>query len=78
MYAPPPSLYVTVTLTFDLETPNSIGIIYMTDHHTKLEDPWAISSLVIDWTRFVYGTTDRRAKQYTPSSSKGDIINTIE
>ena len=30
----------------------------MTNHHTKLEDPWAMSFLVIDWTRFVYGPTD--------------------
>ena len=36
----------------------------MTNHHTKLEDPWGMSSLVIDWTRFVYGPTC--AKQYTP------------
>ena len=45
----------------------------MTNHHTKLEDHWAMSSLVIDWIRFVYGPTDRPtcAKQYTPSSLKG-------
>ena len=48
------SLNVTVTLTFDLETPN---LLVMTNHHTKLDDPWAISSLVIDWMRFVYGPT---------------------
>ena len=44
----------------------------MANHHTKSEDTWAISSLVIDRTRFVYGPTDRPtdgptfAKQYTP------------
>ena len=31
----------------------------MTNHHTKLEDPWAMSYLVIDQTRFVYGPTDQ-------------------
>ena len=52
----PPSLNVTVTLTFDLESPNSVRghLLVMTNHHTKLEDPWAMSSLVIDQTRFVY------------------------
>ena len=30
----------------------------MTNHHTKLKNPWAFSSLVIDQTRFVYGRTD--------------------
>ena len=58
-------------------------LLVMTNHHTKLEDPWAMSSLLIDQTRFVYGWTDQRtdwltrAKQYTPSSSKvggGGII----
>ena len=59
-------------------------LLVMTSHHTKLEDPWAISSLVIDRTNFFYGPTDRPtyrptdgptyAKQYTPSSSKGGII----
>ena len=31
----------------------------MTNHQTKLQDPWAMSSLVIERTRFVYGPTDR-------------------
>ena len=70
----PLSLNVTVTLTFDLETPNSIvgHLLVMTNHHTKLEDPWAMRSLVIDRTRFVYGPTNGPicAKQYTPTSSK--------
>ena len=30
----------------------------MTNHRTKLEEPWAICSLVIDRTKFVYGPTD--------------------
>ena len=82
MYAPL-SLNVTVTLIFDLETPNSIGVI-MTNHRTKLEDPWAMSSLIIDQTRFVYGPKDRLTYQptnqhvqsyVTPTSSKeGGII----
>ena len=51
----------------------------MTNHHTKLKDPLAMSSLVIDQTRFVYGPTDQRtyrptcAKQYNPTPSKGGI-----
>ena len=53
----------------------------MKNNHTKLNDPWAISSLVIDQTRYVYGPTNGRtngqpyqptcAKQYTPTSLKG-------
>ena len=81
MYAPQ-SLNVTVTLTFDLRFPkfNRDRLLVLTNHHIKLEDPWAMSSLVIDQTRFVYGWTDgwtdgpTCAKQYTPSSSKGGII----
>ena len=52
-------------------------ILVMTNHHTKIENPWALSSLVIDQTRFVYGPTDwpkggrTCAKQYTPTSSEG-------
>ena len=48
-------------------------LLVMTKHHTKLEDPRAMSSVVIDRTRFVYGPTDRQtewrtcAKQYTPT-----------
>ena len=34
----------------------------MTNQHNKLEDPWAISSLVIDRTRFVCGLTEQRLK----------------
>ena len=34
-------------------------LLVMTNHHTKLEEPWAMSSLVSDRTRFVYGWTDR-------------------
>ena len=55
-------------------------LLVMTNPRTKLEDPWATSSLVIDQTRFVYGPTDLPtdgwtcAKQYTPTSLKGDII----
>ena len=51
-------------------------LLVKTNHHTKVEDAWAMSSLVIDRTKFVYGQTDRlkSAKQYTPTSSKGGII----
>ena len=54
---------------------NRSHLLVMTKHHTKLEDPWVIRSLVIDRTRFVYGPTDRPtfAKQYTPTSSKRGI-----
>ena len=53
----------------------------MTNHNTKLEDPWSTSSLVIDRTRLVHGPTYRPtdvtcAKQYTTSSSKGGGIIT--
>ena len=33
-------------------------LFVMTNHHTKLEDPLAMSSLVIDRKSFVYGPTD--------------------
>ena len=69
MYAPL-SLNVTVTLTFDLDSPRG-HLLVMTNHHTKLGDLQALSSFVIDRTRFVYGPTF--AKQYTPSSSKWGI-----
>ena len=57
-----------------------IYLLVMTNHHTKLEDNLARSSLVIDRTRCVYGPTDIPTegptceKQYTPTSSKGGII----
>ena len=56
----PLSLKVTVTLTFDLETPkfDRGHLLVMTNHHTKLEGLWVMSSLVTDRTRFVYGPTD--------------------
>ena len=62
----PLSLTVTVTLTFDLETPNSIGgnLLVMTNHHTKLKDPWDMSFLVIERTRFVYRPTYRRTDRH--------------
>ena len=49
----------------------------MTNQHSKLENPWAMSSLVIDLTRFVYGLTDGPtfAKQIYPLFFKGGIIN---
>ena len=52
---------------------NRDHLLVMTNNHTKLEDPWAMSSLVIDRTRFVYRRTDQPtcAKQYKLSSSKG-------
>ena len=65
-------------MTFDLETPNSIGV--MTNHHTKLEGSWMMSSLVNDRKRFVYGLTDRpteRAKQYTPHFLEGGGIKNL-
>ena len=40
----------------------------MTNNQTKLEDPWAVSSLVIDQTRFVYGPTDRPTDQHVQSN----------
>ena len=36
-------------------------LLVMTKHHTKLEDPLAMSSLVTDWTRFVYRQTDMQS-----------------
>ena len=55
-------------------------LLVMNKHHTKLEDPWVMSSLVIARTRFVYGPTDvptdrtTSAKQYTPHFFEGGII----
>ena len=47
----------------------------MTNHHTKLEDPWTMSSLVIDRTMFVNGPTNIICKDiYIPSFSKGGIL----
>ena len=48
----------------------------MTNHHTKLEDPWAMSSLVIDRTGLY---TDRPTDQHVQSNippllRKGGII----
>ena len=37
----------------------------MTNHHTKLEDPWAMSSLVIDRTTFDR-PTDRHVQSNIP------------
>ena len=41
-------------------------LLVMNNHHTKLEDPWPMSSLVIDWTRFVYGPTDQNVQSNIP------------
>ena len=38
-------------------------LLIMTNHLTKLEYPWDMSSLVIDRTSFVYGTTNRPKSQ---------------
>ena len=43
----------------------------MTNHNTKLEDPWTMSSLLIDRTRFVYGPTNINSAKL---ASKGGII----
>ena len=43
-------------------------LLVMTNHHTKLEDPWAMSSLVIDRTRFVYGPTKRPTDWHVQSN----------
>ena len=52
----------------------------MTNHHTKLEDPWAMSSLIIDQKSLSTDRPSNRptdgptcAKQYTHTSSKGSI-----
>ena len=44
---------------------NRDHLLVMTNHHTKFEDHSAMSSLVIDRTRCVYGTTDRHTNQRT-------------
>ena len=56
---------------------NRVHLLVMTNHHIKLEDPWAIKSLVIDRTRYVYGLTDRHyVKQYPQFfEGGGGIIN---
>ena len=40
----------------------------MTNDHKKFEDPWTMSSLVIDRTRLVYRPTNQ------PTSAKGGIV----
>ena len=70
---PPPKLKCHYDLDLWSRNPkfNKGHLIVMTNYHTKLEYPRAMSSLVTDRTRFVYGLTC--AKQYTPS---GDRIKT--
>ena len=59
MYAPP-SLNVTVTLTFDLETPNLIGSSTSNDQPPyQVRRSLGFESQVIDRTRFVYGPTSK-------------------
>ena len=47
---------------------NKGHLLVMTNHHTKSQDPWAMSSLIIDLKMFVDEATDRHicTKQYTP------------
>ena len=53
----------------------------MTNHHTKLEDPWAMSFLVIDQTRFVYrrmeGPTDWQVQAIYPFFFEGGHKNKV-
>ena len=49
-------------------------LLVMTNHHTMSEDPWAMRSLVIDWTRFVYRLTDM-GKAIYPLFFKGGHNN---
>ena len=72
---------VTVTLTYDLMTSKSIGVIYCSPPTSKFEDHRSRHCRVINQTSFglpTDGPTYRLtcAKQYTPSSSKGGIIIT--
>ena len=60
------SFNVTVTLIFNLETPNSIGVINRS-WPTKFEDPWAMCSLVIDRTRFIYWPTNWHVQTNIPN-----------
>ena len=56
----PPKLKCHCDLDFRPRNPkfSRCHLLVMTNHHTKLEDPWAMSFLVIDQTRFVYRRTD--------------------
>ena len=56
-------LYVENVLTVTLHSST-----YHDNHHTKLEDPWAMSSLVIDQAKFVYGPTDRPTDRHVQSN----------
>ena len=73
MYAPLPKLKCYCDLDLWPRNPNRIHLLVMTNHHSKLENPWVMNSLVIDLTdQQTYGLTC--AKQYTPTSLKGGII----
>ena len=50
-------------------------LLVMTNHNTKLEDPWPISSLVTDWARYAYGPTDWPT--YRPTYRRTDICKVI-
>ena len=43
-------------------------LLVMTNHNTKLEDSWAMSSLVIDRTMFVNGPADRPTDRHLQSN----------
>ena len=62
MYAPPNDLWPRNPKF------NKGHLLVMTNHHTKFEDPWAMSSLVIGRTRFVYRRTYRLT--YRPTCAK--------
>ena len=47
---------------------NRSHLLIMTNHHTKLEYPWAMSSLVIDRTSFVYEPTNRPTYRHVRSN----------
>ena len=55
----PPKLKCHCDLDLSPRNPklNRGHLLVMTNNHAKLEDPWAMSSLVIDRTRYVYGLT---------------------
>ena len=61
----PPSLKLKCDLDLWPRNPkfNRSHLLIMTNHYPKLEDPWAMSSLVIDRTMFVYGPTDMCSEQ---------------
>ena len=70
----PISLNITVTLTFDIETPSSMGSSTSHDQQPyQVRISLGMGSLVSDRTRFVYGPTDRPTDRPTYQNVQSKI-----